>query len=126
MPSNFDKDVKHGVKEIQKRVVQILKNLKAPGLDYAISISTDALHPERISYSVWIQPPANKLQRPEWLATDYDDLIKQLDAYIAKKVSDREVQVVYHKAQIEACKASIKFHEDEIKQIAEEEDGKEE
>lgn len=123
MASNLDKDIKGAIKEIQKRVVKVLKNLKAPGLDYAISVSIDAMHPERVSYSVWIQPPANKLQRPEWLATDYDDLIAQLDKYIEKKVSDKEVQIVYHGAQIEACEASIKFHEDEIKKIKETMDG---
>lgn len=114
MANSFDSEVKKNFKVLQKKVVKILKNLKNPGLDYAISFSVDALHPDRVSYTVWIQPPANKLARPEWIATNYDDLVKQLDEYIAKEVSDVDVQIAYHGAQIKACEESIKFHQDEI------------
>lgn len=120
MASNFDKEVKKNFKVLQKKVVKILKNLKNPGLDYAIAFAVDAMHPDRVNYTVWIQPPANKLARPEWVATDYDDLVKQLDAYIAKEVSDIDVQIAYHGAQIKACEETIQFHKDEIVSLKEE------
>lgn len=124
--SSFDKEVKKNFKLLQKKVVKILKNLKNPGLDYAIAFSVDAMHPERVNYTVWIQPPANKLARPEWVATDFDDLAKQLDAYIAKEVSDVDVQIAYHGAQIKACEESIDFHKKEIADLKQGEEDEEE
>lgn len=125
--SQFDKDVKKQMLALQKQVKKILKNIKRPDLDYNIQISLDALHPDAPMYSVWIQPPAERINRLSWLGKSFDDLMKQLVDF--EHTDEYDVEIAYHGASIEACKDTIRHHESEIeflnklKQEKEEHDG---
>lgn len=110
--ASFDADVKKHMVELQKQVKTILKNLKRPDLDYNIQISLDCMHPSAPTYSVWIQPPAERINRLSWLGKSFDDLMQQLKDF--EKTDEYDVEIAYHGASIEACKETIKHHEDEI------------
>lgn len=122
---NFDKELKNHLQEIQKRVVNILKKIKRPSLDYNIQFSLDCMNPTRVSYSVWIQPPAERINRLSWIGKDYDDLIKQLESF-NEKTDEYTVEIAYHNAQIESCKETIKHHEDVIDELVKLQNGEEE
>lgn len=113
--AQIDQDVKKQMAELQKEVRKILKNLKRPTLDYNIQISLDALHPSSPTYSVWIQPPAERINRLSWLGKSFDDLMKQLKDF--EKTDEFDVEIAYHGASIEACKQTIAHHESEIENL---------
>lgn len=121
--SQFDKDVKKQMTLLQKQVKKILKNIKRPDLDYNIQISLDALHPSSPMYTVWIQPPAERINRLSWIGKDFDDLMKQLQGF--EHTDEFDVEIAYHGASIEACKQTIKHHESEIKMLNELKEAKE-
>lgn len=114
---SFDKTLKDHLQLIQKEVVGILKKIKKPGLDYNIQFALDCMNPTRVSYSVWIQPPAERINRLSWIGKDFDDIIAQLQAFDAK-TDEYTVEIAYHNAQIESCKETIKHHEDVIEELA--------
>lgn len=113
--AQFDKDVKKQMTELQKQVRKILKNLKRPDLDYNIQISLDALHPDGPMYSVWIQPPAERINRLSWIGKTFDDLMQQLKDF--EHTDEFDVEIAYHGASIEACKQTIAHHESEIENL---------
>ena len=115
--AQFDKDVKKQMTAVQKQVKKILKNMKRPDLDYNIQISLDALHPSAPMYSVWIQPPAERINRLSWLGKSFDELMEQLKDF--EHTDEFDVEIAYHGASIEACKQTIAHHESEIKTLKE-------
>ena len=120
----FDKELKSHLQEIQKQVVKILKDIKKPGLDYNIQFSLDCMHPTLVYYSVWIQPPENRLNRLSWVGKDFDDLMAQLKAF-NEKTDEYTVEIAYHNAQIESCKETIAHHEGEIEKLIKMQNGEE-
>lgn len=116
--SQFDKDLKKNLKALQDQVVKILKNMRRPDLDYNIQFSLDGLRPNLIAYSVWIQPPAERINRLSWVGKDFDDLMQQLKNF--EHTDDIDVEIAYHGAQIEACKDTIEHHESEIEKLKKE------
>lgn len=120
----FDKELKSRLQEIQKQVVKILKDIKRPGLDYNIQFSLDCMHPTLVYYSVWIQPPENRLNRLSWVGKDFDDLMAQLKAF-NEKTDEYTVEIAYHNAQIESCKETIAHHEGEIEKLVKMQNGEE-
>lgn len=121
----FDRELKKHLQEIQKEVVGILKKIKKPSLDYNIQFSLDCMNPTRISYSVWIQPPAERINRLSWIGKDFDDLIQQLRSF-DEKTDEYTVEIAYHNAQIESCKETIAHHEGEIEKLVKLQNGEEE
>lgn len=121
----FDRELKKHLQEIQKEVVGILKKIKKPSLDYNIQFSLDCMNPTRISYSVWIQPPAERINRLSWIGKDFDDLIQQLRSF-DEKTDEYTVEIAYHNAQIESCKETIAHHEGEIEKLVKLQHGEEE
>lgn len=116
--AQFDKDLSSNLKVLQKEVREILKKLKKPGLDYNIQFALDSMRPSSVAYTVWIQPPAERINRLSWIGKDFDDLLKQLKEF-REGTDDIDVEIAYHGAQIEACKETIKHHEDEIVKLEE-------
>ena len=100
--SQFDKDLSKNLKALQKEVMAILKNMKKPGLDYNIQFALDSLRPNMIEYTVWIQPPAERINRLSWIGKDFDDLMAQLKKF-EEETDDIDVEIAYHGAQIAAC-----------------------
>ena len=123
--SQFDKDLTKNLKALQKEVVAILKKLKKPGLDYNIQFALDSLRPNMIEYTVWIQPPAERINRLSWIGKDFDDLMEQLKKF-EKETSDIDVEIAYHGAQIYACEETIKHHTAEIEKLKKEKESEEE
>lgn len=123
----FDQTLKSHLKLLQDEVIKILKKIKKPGLDYNIQFSLDCMHPNLVYYSVWIQPPEQRLNRLSWVGKDFEDLIAQLRAF-DEKTSEYTVEIAYHNAQIESCRETIKHHEEEIVKLVEleKEEGEEE
>jgi len=111
--SQFDKDLTKQLKALQKQVVAILKKMKKPGLDYNIQFALDSLRPNMVEYTVWIQPPAARINRLSWIGKDFDDLMAQLK-HFEDTTDDIDVEIAYHGAQIESCKETIAHHEEEI------------
>lgn len=122
--AQFDKDLSKQLKALQKEVVAILKKLKKPGLDYNIQFALDSVRPNMIEYTVWIQPPAERINRLSWIGKDFDDLMAQLK-HFEETTDDIDVEIAYHGAQIEACKETIDHHEKEIAKLKKERDGEE-
>lgn len=119
--SEFDKQIKSHYKLLQDEVIKIIKKIGDMSLDYNIQISIDCMHPNIVHYGVWIQPPANRINRLSWLTTDFDSLLKQLQDFANNKYASAVgVEIVWHQAQIEACQETIKHHEDEIAKLEEE------
>ena len=117
--SQFDKDLSKNLKALQKEVMTILKNMKKPGLDYNIQFALDSLRPNMIEYTVWIAPPAERINRLSWIGKDFDDLMAQLKKF-EKETDDIDVEIAYHGAQIAACKETIDHHEKEIEKLKKE------
>lgn len=114
--AQFDKDLSKNLKELQKEVVAILKKLKKPSLDYNIQFALDSLRPNMVEYTVWIQPPAERINRLSWIGKDFDDLMKQLKAF-EDGTDDLDVEIAYHGAQIAACEETIEHHKNEIEKL---------
>ena len=121
--SQFDKELRKNLKAIQKEIIAILKKLKKPSLDYDIRFGLSGMRPDMIEYSVWIQPPAERINRLSWIGKDYDDLISQLQAF-KNGTDDVDVEIAYHGAQISACNETIKHHENEIEKLKKEKENK--
>ena len=119
--AEFDKDLSSHLKTLQKQVKQILKTMGKPLLDYNIQFEIDSLRPDAVTYSVWIQPPDGRLNRLSWIGKNFDDLMAKLKAFDGN-IDSSSVEIAYHAAQIEACKATIQHHEDVIKELAENRD----
>lgn len=122
--AQFDKDLSHHLKELQKEVVTILKKMKKPGLDYNIQFALDSMRPNMIEYTIWIQPPADRINRLSWIGKDFDDLMAQLKEF-EEKTDDIAVEIAYHGAQIAACKETIEHHEGEIEKLNKEREERE-
>lgn len=122
--SQFDKDLSKNLKALQKEVMAILKNMKKPGLDYNIQFALDSLRPNMIEYTVWIQPPAERINRLSWIGKDFDDLMAQLKKF-EKETDDIDVEIAYHGAQIAACQETIDHHEKEIEKLKKEKEERE-
>lgn len=114
--AQFDKDLSKHLKELQKEVIAILKKLKKPGLDYNIQFALDSMRPNMIEYTVWIQPPADRINRLSWIGKDFDDLMKQLK-HFEDTTDDIDVEIAYHGAQIESCEETIAHHKGEIEKL---------
>jgi len=114
--SQFDKDLTKQLKALQKQVVAILKKIKKPGLDYNIQFALDSMRPNMIEYTVWIQPPAERINRLSWIGKDFDDLMAQLK-HFEDTTDDIDVEIAYHGAQIESCKETIAHHEGVIAEL---------
>ena len=114
--SQFDKDLTKHLKALQKEIITILKKLKKPGLDYNVQFAVDSVRPNMIEYTVWIQPPAERINRLSWIGKDFDDLMAQLK-HFEETTDDLDVEIAYHGAQIEACKETIAHHEGEIEKL---------
>lgn len=123
--AQFDKDLKKHLKELQSEVVAILKKMKKPGLDYDIRLGLNCMRPNMIEYSVWIQPPAERINRLSWIGKDFDDLMRQLKEF-ENGTDDIDVEIAYHGAQIEACNETIKHHEGEIEKLKKEKEERKE
>lgn len=123
--AQFDKDLATHLKELQKIVVEILKRMKRPSLDYNIQFALDSMRPNMIEYTVWIQPPADRINRLSWIGKDFDDLVRQLKEF-RDGTDDIDVEIAYHGAQIEACKETITHHENEIEKLKKEKDERKE
>ena len=119
--SKFDNDLSANLKAIQNEVIAILKKLKKPGLDYNIQFALDSLRPNMIEYTVWIQPPAERINRLSWIGKDYDDLMRQLKEF-EDGTDDIDVEIAYHGAQIAACEETIKHHTNEIEKLKKEQE----
>lgn len=122
--SQFDKDLSKNLKALQKEVMAILKNMKKPGLDYNIQFALDSLRPNMIEYTVWIQPPAERINRLSWIGKDFDDLMAQLKKF-EEETDDIDVEIAYHGAQIAACQETIDHHEKEIEKLKKEKEERE-
>ena len=122
--SQFDKDLSKNLKALQKEVMAILKNMKKPGLDYNIQFALDSLRPNMIEYTVWIQPPAERINRLSWIGKDFDDLMAQLKKF-EEETDDIDVEIAYHGAQIAACKETIDHHEKELAKLKKEKEERE-
>lgn len=114
--SQFDKDLTKQLKALQKQVVAILKKIKKPGLDYNIQFALDSMRPNMVEYTVWIQPPAERINRLSWIGKDFDDLMAQLK-HFEETTDDIDVEIAYHGAQIESCKETIAHHEKVIEEL---------
>lgn len=123
--TQFDKDLKKNLKRIQDQVVAILKKLKRPALDYNIQFALDSVRPNLIEYTVWIQPPAERINRLSWIGTDVEDLLKQLKEF-EENTSDIDVEIAYHGAQIQACEETIAHHKKIIEELGKEKEGEKE
>lgn len=119
--SQFDKDLSKNLKALQKQVIAILKKMKKPGLDYNIQFALDSLRPNMIEYTVWIQPPADRINRLSWIGKDFDDLMRQLKEF-EDGTDDIDVEIAYHGAQIYSCQETIKHHEGEIEKLKKEQE----
>lgn len=117
--SQFDKDLSKNLKALQKEVTEILKKMKKPGLDYNIQFALDSLRPNMIEYTVWIQPPAERINRLSWIGKDFDDLMRQLKEF-RDGTDDIDVEIAYHGAQVYACEETIKHHNSEIEKLKKE------
>lgn len=115
----FDKDLHQVLKEMRKIVTKITKNLKDVSLDYNVQFAIDSVHPDRYIYAAWIQPPNNRTSRIDFLAKSTKDLIDQMEKF-SENVDDIAVEVVWHRAEIEACQETIKSHQERIDQLIEE------
>lgn len=115
--AQFDKDLEKHLKEVQKQIVKILKKLKKPGLDYNVQFAVDSVRPNMIEYTVWIQPPAERINRLSWIGKDFDDLMSQLK-HFEETTSDIDVEIAYHGAQIAACEETIAHHKAEIEKLS--------
>lgn len=123
--TQFDTELTKNLKALQKEVVAILKKLKKPGLDYNIQFALDSLRPNMIEYTVWIQPPAERINRLSWIGKNFDDLMAQLKKF-EQETSDIDVEIAYHGAQIYACEETIKHHQAEIEKLNKEKEGEKE
>lgn len=113
--------IKDALKEIQKRIIKILKKIKKPNLEWRIQFAIDSGHPDMIQYSAYIESPEARVGAFTWIRESYADLIERMDAFL-EDVDEQAVEIAYHKGQIEACKSTIKHHENMIKAILEDED----
>ena len=120
--AQFDKDLAKNLRAIQKEVVAILKKLKKNSLDYNIQFALDSMRPDSVAYTVWIQPPAERINRLSWIGKDYDDLMAQLKEF-ETNTCDIDVEIAYHGAQIYACEETIKHHTQEIEKLKKEKVG---
>ena len=119
--TQFDTELTKNLKALQKEVVAILKKLKKPGLDYNIQFALDSLRPNMVEYTVWIQPPAERINRLSWIGKDFDDLMAQLKKF-ENDTDDLDVEIAYHGAQIYACEETIKHHNEEIEKLKKEQE----
>lgn len=119
--TQFDKDLKKHLKMLQGEVVKILKKMKKPNLDYDVRFGLNCMRPNMVEYSVWIQPPIERVNRLSWIGKDFDDMMAQLKEF-EEKSNDIDVEIAYHGNQIYACEETIQHHKSEIEKLKKERD----
>lgn len=104
------------LKKIEKATVRLRNKIKRADLDYTVQISIASTDPTVLRYAAQLTSPAKGLAPITFISLSVDDLVKKIKE-ATKHLNYDEVEIAYHKEQIEACKRTITGHEEAIEAI---------
>lgn len=105
--------------ELQKaeRAINKLRNkIKRADLDYTVQISISSVDPAKVRYAAQMTPPAQGLAPVTFIKDSAEELIEAIKA-ATKHIDYEQVEIAYHKAQMEACDRTKQGHQDRINEI---------
>lgn len=105
--------------ELQKaeRAINKLRNkIKRADLDYTVQISISSVDPTKVRYAAQMTPPAQGLAPVTFIKDSAEELIEAIKA-ATKHIDYEQVEIAYHKAQMEACDRTKQGHQDRINEI---------
>lgn len=116
--SKTDDNIPQSLKRIEVATVKLIKKLpKRPDVDYTVQTSINSTRPKTVDWAVQITPPAQGLAPITLIGKTPESLIERLTEY-AKYIDYDEVEVAWHKAQVDAAKRTIDFHEERVQRIS--------
>ncbi len=112
--ASIEKDLRNA----EKAIVKLRNKLKKVDMNYTVQVSISSTDPTTVIWQALVTPPANSLAPISFIEKSPGDLIDRIKA-TTKAVDLEAVDKAYHESQIEACKRTIKGHEEYIQELME-------
>ena len=107
------------MKKTEILVNKIVKKLGRADLDWTIQMSTSSIHPEKASYCVQIEAPANGLAPLTWIKNSWEELEEALKE-TEKNLDVEAVEKAYYASEIKRAEEKKKFFEEKLMELTEE------
>ena len=104
------------LQKAEKAIVKLRNKIKRADLDYTVQISISSVDPTKIRYAAQMTPPAQGLAPVTFIKDTADELVEAIKS-AAKHIDYEQVEIAYHKAQMEACDRTKQGHQDRIDEI---------
>lgn len=108
--------VTQNIQKIEKLMVKLRNKIKRVDLDYTVQVSSNSTDPTKIMYAAQMTAPANGLAPVTFVDENANVIIENIKMLI-KSLDYDAVEIAYHQAQIEACKRTIKGHEERLAEL---------
>ena len=106
------------LKKAYKILKRTVKKIGNSDLYFSAQLGIDSSHGNSsVTYAAMIAPPRDGLAPITFAALDKKDFIDSLQNFLDNKVSESEVEIAFHEAQISANNRSIEYHNEQINKI---------
>lgn len=111
----MDKDFKKAVLLVNK----IIKNMGRADIDWTVQVSTNSVHPNKLSYCAQIEAPANGLAPLTWVKKSWAELLDALKES-EKNLNSEAIEKAYYAAEIKRAEEKKKFFEEKLMELEKE------
>lgn len=112
-------NIKQTMQKAEKLAMKIKKKARRADVDYSVQVSMSSTDPGVIYYALQLTPLADGLAPMTFIKKTPEDLITAIEAQI-DNLDEAYIEKAYHEAQITHAERTIKFHQERIVQIQEE------
>lgn len=112
-------NIKQTMQKAEKLAMKIKKKARRADIDYSVQVSMSSTDPGVIYYALQLTPLADGLAPMTFIKKTPEDLITAIEAQI-DNLDEAYIEKAYHEAQITHAERTIKFHQERIVQIQEE------
>lgn len=113
-------NIKQTIQKAEKLALKIKKAAHRADLDYSIQVSMSSADPGVIYYALQLTPLADGLAPMTFIKKTPEDLITAIEAQL-ENLDEAYIEKAYHEAQVTHAERTIKFHQERIAQIQEQE-----
>lgn len=104
------------LKSARTYINKIIKNFKRNDLDWTAQLSISSVHPDKISYCVQIEAPANGLAPVTFVKDSWEELEEALKQ--AEKNLDTEaIEKAYYASEVKRAEEKKKFFEEKLMEL---------
>ena len=106
------------LRKAYKLLKKITKKMGKKDLYFSAQIGVDSSKDERIpTYAAMIASPAENLEPIYFASLDKEEFIGKIQNFLNNKVSEKQLSVAFHEAQVKANELSTEYHKEQIEKI---------